>query len=135
MPTDPRFEAQLSPVYQPAMRKILSITQTNPIVVTTTYDGITAGDNQYGTGLIVRLIIPRGFGMPQADGLLGAVTVIDSSSFSMPIDATFFDPFVIPNAQPGSFYTAAQVVPVGEINEILSQATRNVLPPLTGMVS
>lgn len=128
MPIDPRYNSVQFPTYQPALRFILSITQTNPLVVTTTFDGTTAGDNQYESGLIVQLLIPRGFGMVQLNQVTAPITVLTSSTFSMPIDATNLDPFVIPAIQPGNFGTVAQVVPVGEITEIVSQATRNVLP-------
>jgi len=127
---DARFGAVVNPVFQRAMRTILSITQTNPIVVTTTFDGTNPGPNQYQTGLIARLIIPSGFGMVQVNQALAPITVIDASSFSMPIDGTSFDPFVIPPLEPGHNATVAQVVPVGEINEILTEATQNVLPTL-----
>lgn len=127
---DPRFGAVVNPMFQRAMRTILSITQTNPIVVTTTFDGTTPGDNQYQTGLIVRLVIPNGFGMVQANGSLAPITTITSSSFSMDIDGTQFDPFVIPAIEPGHYGTVAQVIPVGEVNEILTEATQNVLPSL-----
>ena len=50
------------PAYQPAMRNILSITQSNPCLVTTTFDGINPGNHLYITGVILRLYIPDGFG-------------------------------------------------------------------------
>ncbi len=128
MPIDPRFNSVQFPTYQPAQRFILSITQTNPIVVTTTFDGSTAGDNQYESGLIVQLLIPRGFGMVALNEFLGPITVLTSSTFSMDADATMLDPFVIPPIQPGNFGTVAQVVPVGEVTAIVSQSTRNILP-------
>lgn len=124
---DPRFNAVESPTYQPSMRPILSITQTNPLVITTTFDGIVAGDNQYETGLIVRLVIPFVYGMVQANNILAPITVIDTSSFSVDVDGTNFDPFVIPSLTPMNIGFVAQVIPVGEVNEILTEATQNVL--------
>ena len=44
------------------------------------------------------------------------------------IDTTNFDAFVVPDYQPGAFGTPAQVVPIGEVNELLTEATQNVLP-------
>ncbi len=125
---DPRFDAVVSPMFQRAMRPILSITQTNPIVVTTTFDGTTPGDNQYQTGLIARLVVPPVYGMVQANNILAPIAVIDTSSFSMDINGTYFDPFVIPALNPMNTGFVAQVIPVGEINEILTEATQNVLP-------
>ena len=115
MPVDPRFNSVQFPTYQPAMRFILSITQTAPIVVTTTFDGSTPGNNQYATGLIVQLLIPNGFGMVPLNQFTGPITVISQSQFSMDVSAINLDPFVIPPIQPGGYGTVAQVVPVGEI--------------------
>lgn len=116
------------PTYQPAMRNILSITNTNPIVVTTTFDGINPGDNQYKDGLIIRLYIPKYYGMPEANRLAAPITVISPSSFSMPIDGSFFEPFAIPSEQPGNIGNNAQAVPVGEKAGVKTLPIHNVLP-------
>ena len=49
----PVFSAVEQPTYQPDMRNILSITNANPAVVTTTFDGTNPGDHLYRSGLIV----------------------------------------------------------------------------------
>lgn len=108
------------PVFQPAMRIISSITNGFPAIVTTTIN------HQYQSGLIVRLILPVGHGMPQANQQQGSIIVTGLTTFEMFIDTTLFDPFVIPSGSPK--YTCAQVVPVGEDNDILTEATQNVLP-------
>jgi len=125
--TTPNYYAVQSPTFQRAMRNILSISQAENALITTTFDGVNPGAHQYSTGLIARLYVPNGFGMVQANQLQGPITVINSTQFTMPIDTTNFDAFVVPAYQPGSFGTPAQVVPVGEINSILTQATQNVL--------
>lgn len=109
------------PVYQPAMRVISSITNAYPAVVTTTIN------HQYRTGLVVRLLIPAGFGMVQANQLFGAIVVTGDTTFSIDIDTTFFDAFSIPGTFPLDFQHA-QAVPIGEVNELLLGATQNVLP-------
>lgn len=131
----PVFYAVEQPTYQPAMRNILSITQANPAVVTTTFDGTNPGDHLYKTGLIVRLDIPIGYGMEQANSLYGPITVLSDSTFSIPIDTTNMDAFVTPAAPVvinGNYFTRnpnpAQSVPIGEINEQLINAVKNVLP-------
>ena len=107
------------PFFQPAMRFISGITQTNPIVVT------TIGNHLYGTGLTVRLVVPVPYGMYQANELTGEIIVIDDTSFSMPIDGTNFNAFMTPlSYQPAQ----AQVIGIAEDALILSQAERNVLP-------
>lgn len=113
--------AQQYPVFQPAMRIISGVTNAFPAVVTTTFA------HQYGTGMIVRLNIPPGFGMVEANGLKGEIIVTGSTTFEIDIDTTFFDVFDAPSSYPFS-YQYAQVVPVGQINELLRFATRNVLP-------
>lgn len=125
--TTPNYYAQPFPVFQRAMRNILSITQDENALVTTTFDGVNPGNHNYSTGLIARLYVPDGFGMVQANGLQGTITKINDTQFTIDIDTTNFDAFVVPAYQPGAFGTPAQVVPVGEINSILTQATQNVL--------
>jgi len=110
-----------SPTYQPAMRIISAITNANPAAITTTFD------HDYTTGMIVRLIIPKGYGMLQANELSGSITVTADDAFTINIDTVDFDTFAAPTSLPLSAQSA-QVVPVGEVNELLSAATRNVLP-------
>ena len=129
-PNTPNYYAVQNPTFQRAMRNILSITQDSSALVTTTFDGINPGNHQYGNGLIVRLYVPIGFGMVQANHLSGPITVVNDTQFTIPINTTDFDAFVLPAFQPGAYGTPAQVVPVGEINSILTQATENILLPL-----
>jgi len=115
--------AERFPAYQPAMRIITAISQTNPAVITTSFD------HQYIDGLIVRLYIPLANGMQQISGnycnnslkpTTYEVTVTGLGTFSIPVDATSFEAFV--NNE------CSSVVPVAEINSQLTNATRNVLP-------
>jgi hypothetical protein len=99
------------------------------VLITTTFDGINPGDHQYESGLIARINIPFGFGMSQLNQFEGIVMVTSTSTFTMDIDTTSFDPFVVPLSNPGHFYTPACVVPMGEINNLLTEATQNVLLP------
>jgi hypothetical protein len=108
------------PQFQPAMRVITAITNGFPAVVTTDID------NNYQTGLIVRLDIPEEYGMVQANQLFGPITRIDATNFSIEIDTTYFDPFIVPGALIVS--TLAQAVPMAEINSQLYQAVRDVTP-------
>jgi hypothetical protein len=112
------------PVYLPAMRAIIAITNSNPLSVTTSLDGIVPGNHDYIDGLIIRLDIPVGFGMIQADKLFGPVTVTSPTTFTMPIDSTYFDTFVIPTTFPESEQNA-QSVPFAELNSQLTGATAN----------
>jgi hypothetical protein len=106
------------PMFQPSMRIIAAISNSFPAVVTTTFN------NQYLSGTIVRLYVPFGFGMVQANGLQGTIAVINPTQFSINIDTTFFDPFTIPIGA----NQEAQVVPIAEQNNILTAAVQNALP-------
>lgn len=113
--------ANPNPIFQPAMRLITAITNAAYATVTTSFA------HQYRTGLIVRLDIPIACGMQQANQLTGAIIVVSPSVFTINIDTTLFDPFAIPVGVSPHVDTCAQVVPVGEINELLTEATRNIL--------
>lgn len=131
---DQRFFAVHNPTFQRQMMNILSITNAEQALVTTTFDGTNPGAHSYSSGLIVRLLIPNGWGMTQANQFSGPITVINATQFTVPLDTTSFTPFTIPptdpilHASPGGFSTPPQVVPTGELSNILSQATQNVLP-------
>lgn len=113
----PRF-----PVFQPAMRIITAITQARTAEVTTSFD------HGYGDGLIIRLDIPPADGMQQANQFSGPILVTGTTTFTVPLDTTSYDAFAIPVGVSPHVNTCAMVVPVGELNSILTKATRNVLP-------
>lgn len=87
---------------------ISAITQANPCVVT------TAADHGYSTGFQVRVSFPfpysKSFGMYQINGLSGVITVLSPTTFSMPIDTTGFDAFVV-----GTTLQNAQIIPIGQM--------------------
>lgn len=112
------------PTYQRAMRNILSITQDFPALVTTTFDGLNPGEHQYSSGLIIRFVIPDGYGMKILDKQQAEIIVINATQFTVSIDTTQMDPFVLDDTVP----TPAQTIPFGENNSILTMATKNVLP-------
>lgn len=109
------------PVYQPAMRLLVAVTNGFPAVVT------TSPDHQYSTGTIVRLHVYPANGMVQANNQTGTITVTGANTFTINIDTTHYDTFVVP-VLPTANNTQACVVPIGEVNETLKAATQNVLP-------
>jgi hypothetical protein len=109
--------ANPNPLFQPAMRIITNITNTNPAIVTTSFD------HNYLTGENLRLYVSAEFGMSQINEMTGYIEVLSPTTFSISIDSTSFDPFVIPPSPK----TCSQVCPVGEINSMLTAATHNVL--------
>ena len=127
--TTQQYFAQQNPVYFPAVRDVLSITNAFPAVVTTTYDGVNPGNHGYQTGVILRMNIPEFFGMQALNKRVSSIMVLSPSTFSINIDTTGLDPFVIPPAQPGHAYTAAQVTPIGETSDILTMSFVNQLTP------
>jgi hypothetical protein len=114
--------AYRNPIFQPAMRIITAITNANPAQVTTSFAHL------YASGIIVRLDIPPADGMQQANGLTGTITVTSPTTFTIDIDTTGMDIFAIPVSPSPQTNTCAMVVPVGEVNAILTQAVRNTLP-------
>lgn len=120
-------EAIQYPTYQPAMRIVTAITRATEALVTTSFA------HQYVDGIILRLLVPWNFGMTKANGRAGEITVVSPTQFTITIDTTLFDPFVIPPdiVLPDGTPTQvqyAQCVPFGELNEMLTAAVRNVLP-------
>lgn len=109
--------ALADPTFQPAMREITAITNADPAQVSTSFA------HDYLSGLVVRLYIPEGFGMEQANELTGTITVTGASTFLIDINTIGMDAFAVPAGN----LQLALVVPVGEINSQLNQATKNVL--------
>ncbi len=112
--------AQVSPVFQPALRVISNISAANPCVITTTFA------HNYLSTDAVKIFLPRGFPMQQLNNAHGLITVIDSTSFYFPYDTTIIDAF----ADPGNGQNA-QVVPHGENTNTVAGAVHNTLPTRT----
>ena len=115
-----------NPTYVPAMRLILSVTNSYPATVTTSLDNVVAGNHGYSTGLIVRTVIPIACGMQELNNFVGEIVVTGPTTFTIDVDTTRFGVFAIPALpNPPWANTCAQVSPVGENNSMLTQATRN----------
>ena len=110
-----------NPTYKPSMRIISAITNAYPAEITTTFN------NNYVTGTVVRVFIPAGYGMIEANELFGPITVTGPTTFIMKIDTSSFGVFAAPAGFPNNAQYA-QVVPIGEINSILTAAVVNALP-------
>ncbi len=109
------------PTWKPVSRIIDDITNSNPGVVTTT----TA--HGYLTGLYVRLVLPGDFGMTQVNGNVYLITVLTPTTFAISTDTTNFDVF-----SPSGGEQSPQVIPVGEVSEILTMAEKNAEIPIGG---
>lgn len=106
------------PVFKPAMRIISNITNDAPALITTTFA------HGYADGIIVRIIMPLGYGMQQINQLSGSIVVVSDTTFTIDINTTHFSPYSVPE----TVKQYPQVVPFGEDNYTVYQAYRNVLP-------
>ena len=102
----------------PSNYMITGITAANPGVIrVSTNHGMAIGGR-------VRIVVPAGFGMTQANGLLATITAVGVNTITTDIDTTAFTAFAFPLVA-GFPATFAQVVPVGEVATILSQSSTN----------
>lgn len=119
----PYYGAIQNPLEIPAIRDIISITRSNIAVITTSFA------HGYESLWYIRLIIPQGFGMTILNKKKFLIQVISQTQFTIPIDSSDFDPFVIPpyGVYPLSprYGTPAQAVPIGEYATVLSGSFRN----------
>lgn len=114
----------VDPYFRPGAFNIAAI--TNAIIPTVT----TTTNHNYTNGQWVRLYIPHDYGMTQANEIKGIINVTGATTFTITIDTTSFDPFVIPAFDPLVTPTPAQCISLGEISSTLQGAFRNVLMPL-----
>lgn len=110
--------AQQYPVFKPAMRIITAITNDYPASITTSFA------HGYPTGIIVRVIVPLGYGMEEINEKFGSIIVTGDTTFSIDIDTRYFNVFASP-VSPSQY---AQSVPIAEINSTVYHAYTNVLP-------
>lgn len=95
----------------PSALLITDITRAYPMVVTFVVP--STGYNSYHLGQVVRLTVPRTWGMWQANGLTGRIMSIGASTMVLNIDSTYFDVFVDGTA---SSETPASLAPAGSQN-------------------
>ena len=115
----PEWYANPDPRYQPAMRIVTDITKAASVVVT------THPDHNYVDGMIVRLYVPKNYGMWQINHHAGAITVLTANTFSMELDTTAYDSFLVPVSPPYYRFTAL-VVPIGNLLDVYNVGVRNV---------
>ena len=89
--------------FVPKRRLISDVSRALNAVVT------TSEDHEYETGLEVRLIVPRAYGM-ELNFIPTEIVVTSSNQFSTRVDTRSQDPFVTPTFPPG--FTDAQTVPI-----------------------
>jgi hypothetical protein len=107
------MESRSVMTFTPDRSNIIAITQSNPAVVT------TGQDHGLFDGGVVRLVVPKNFGMFALNGMQVQIIRLSSTTFScyislvptvITVNTTFFPAFVIPT-MPGLL---ASVLPIGQ---------------------
>ncbi len=86
------------------VKTIASITNSNPMIVT------TVNDHGYVAGMMVTFLIPTQFKMVQLNNLNVQVIAITSDTLTINLDSTNFSVFSYPSPLP-SAYTNPSVIP------------------------
>lgn len=86
------------------VRTILSITNSYPMVVT------TSGDHGYVLGMMVTFLIPTQFGMVELNNQVAQVIDMTADTLTINLDSTSFTAFAYPSPLP-SAYTVPSVIP------------------------
>jgi len=79
--------------------------------------------NTYIVGMAIRLMVPQTYRMYQANNLIGTITAINGSNFTLNIDSSLFDPFVVPS---GNVEQPATIAPNGSRNLQYNNQTNEV---------
>ncbi len=104
----------LPPVIQiPSSLAITAITQALPMVITVSIANATTEANTYIVGMAVRLMVPQSYKMFQANNLVGTIIAINGNQFTLNLDSSQFDAFVVPS---GNVEQPATIAPAGSRN-------------------
>jgi len=114
----------LPPVIQiPSSLLITSISQSAPMVIGVAIQNTTTEANTYIVGMAVRLMVPQTYKMYQANNLVGTITAISGSNFTLNLDSSLFDAFVVPS---GNVEQPATIAPNGSRNLSYNNQTNEV---------
>src|SRR5271170_7544378 len=105
----------------PSSLLITNITQSSPMVVSVVVGNTSTEANTYIVGMAIRLFVPVSYGMYQANNLVGTIVNISAADFTLNLDSTLFDPFVIPV---GNVETPASISHAGSRNLQYDNTTR-----------
>jgi len=97
----------------PSSLNITAIKQSLFMQITLSLGNTVSEANTYIVGMAVRLFIPRPYGMFQANNLVGTITAINGLNFTLDLDSSQFDAFVIPS---GNVEQPATIAPAGSRN-------------------
>jgi hypothetical protein len=105
----------------PSMLLITNITQSYPAIVSFTVP--STGSNTYVPNQLVRLTVPKTWGMFQANGLTAAILTVGSTTMTIDLNTSNFDAFVVATS---SSETPASLAPAGSRNLTLNNSTNDV---------
>ncbi len=105
----------------PSSLELVAATQTNPMEITVSVNSTTAS-NTYREGQLIKLNIPFGYGMQQANGLVVKILEVSGNNFILDINSSQFDPFSIP----ASGTKPASIAPSGSNNLQMSNTTNQI---------
>ncbi len=105
----------------PSMFLITAMTQSYPLSLTFTVPA--TGSNTYIPGQLVRLTVPRPWGMYQANGLTVKIISINRTTMLLDLDTTNFDQFLDGSS---SSVTPASLAPAGSRNLEFNNQTNDV---------
>lgn len=103
----------------PSALQITNMTQSFPMVITTSNN--TDQENTYQAKQLIKLFIPRGYGMFQANGCICEILSTNGNDISVNIDSTNFDAFFTP---PPNTEQPASLSPSGSRNLQFDNNTR-----------
>lgn len=116
----------LPPVIQiPSSLLITNITQSLPMIISVAIGNSTTEANTYTVGMSIRLFVPISYGMYQANNLVGTITAINILNFTLNLDSSQFDAFVIPS---GNTEQPASISPFGSRNLQYTNGTSESVP-------
>lgn len=105
----------------PSMLLITNMTQSYPLVITFSVPEFSS--NTYREGQVVRLTVPRTWGMYQANGLTPRIMSVGLTTMTLDLDTTYFDAFVDGSA---TSVTPASLAPAGSRNLEYDNTTNQV---------
>lgn len=107
---------------------IVNVTNAVNAVVT------TQTSNGFINGQVVRIIVPKAYGM-ELNYVQTSIVLIDDFSFFTQIDTSTLLPFVAPSFTPGNAFTQAQVVPMTGLEWNIAPLSGNTPPPVPPLVN
>lgn len=93
------------------------------MVVSVEVANTTTEANTYIVGMAVRLFVPQTYQMYQANNLVGTIIEINGLDFTLNIDSSQFDAFIVPS---GNVEQPATIAPNGSRNLQYNNFTKNV---------